>query len=293
MNGLSLAFITAFISGTSIFANSYFVTGTDPIKFAFYRNLTVALALSAVLLINRHEAVKLKRITRRKLLGLIVIGIIGGGVPFGLFFTGLAQLGAVPANIINKSLFLWVALLSVPFLKEKLSWLQVLGYFITFYAIYVFNRTHIPISITPLIMVMVATFLWAIEHVISKKVLGSGVSVLTLSWARMLFGLPILYVFMMFNHSAINSAFPSMPIVISSLFLIFYMQYWYGAMKLAPVSRVSLVLVFAPVVTMLLESIFKGKTLTDIQVTQSAVMMTGIVMGAGIFPQIIHKLQTR
>ena len=46
-------------------------------------------------------------------------------MPFILFFTGLAQASAPSAAFIHKTLFVWVALLAVPFLGERLGWLQL------------------------------------------------------------------------------------------------------------------------------------------------------------------------
>src|SRR3972149_5145265 len=54
--------------------------------------------------------------------GLLILGVIGGSIPFLLFFTGLAQASAPSAAFIHKTLFIWVALLAIPFLGERLRW---------------------------------------------------------------------------------------------------------------------------------------------------------------------------
>ena len=53
-----------------------------------------------------------------------MIGVIGGSVPFILFFNGLAMASAPSAAFIHKTLFVWVVLLAVPFLGERLGWFR-------------------------------------------------------------------------------------------------------------------------------------------------------------------------
>ena len=45
--------------------------------------------------------------------------MIGGSVPFVLFFEGLARAEATQAAFIQKTLVVWVALLAVPLLRER------------------------------------------------------------------------------------------------------------------------------------------------------------------------------
>jgi len=54
-----------------------------------------------------------------------LIAIVGGSLPFLLFFTGLSLASAPSAAFIHKTLFIWVAFLAVPFLGERLGWAQI------------------------------------------------------------------------------------------------------------------------------------------------------------------------
>ena len=53
---------------------------------------------------------------------LAPIGVIGGSVPFVLFFEGLARASSPQAAFLHKTLVLWVALLAVVVLGERLQW---------------------------------------------------------------------------------------------------------------------------------------------------------------------------
>ncbi len=259
--GIRFALITVFISGVSVFVNGLFVSGTNPVAFAFIRNCVVAGVLSMVV------STRLKGIERSGWIKLLLIGLIGGGLPFGLFFTGLAMTGPVTANIINKSLFLWVALFAVPVLKEKLSWVSLLGYGLIFYALFWGEKVTLS---SGNLYVLSATVLWAVEHMIAKKTLPT-VKPEIIAWARMLFGLPVLGVFAFATHATINVSISLLSsVIVSSMFLTAYMFFWYRALKYAPASLVSSVLVLAPVITIAL------KNYSAIDMWQSVLLFAGV-----------------
>ena len=181
--GINLAIATAVISGVSIFANSFFVSKTDPLTFTIVRNTVVALFLTAILAAFGFRQ-KLKNLTKKEWGKLIAIGAIGGGIPFALFFTGLSEIGALNSNIIQKTLFLWVALLAVPLLKERISKIQLVGYVSLFIGMFVVGGTIRFVSNTGTWLILSATMLWAIENVIAKVTLKT-VSPIIVSWGRM------------------------------------------------------------------------------------------------------------
>ena len=166
-----LALITAVISGTNNFLAKIAVTAVkNPILFTTLKN-----SLVAVLLIGLISGLKkwseIKTISQRQFLKLLAIGVIGGSVPFVLFFTGLAQTSAINAALIHKTLFIWVLLLALPILKERLSWPQWLGVGAIFSAnLFIGGFTGFKYSLGEL-MILCATILWAIENIIAKKVL--------------------------------------------------------------------------------------------------------------------------
>lgn len=293
MNGITLAFLTAIISGVSIFANSYFVANTDPLVFTFLRNMSVALIFSGIILKSSKLLAEIKNLTRRKWIYLIAIGIIGGGIPFALFFIGLSVIGSVQANIINKSLFLWVAFMAVPILKEKLSWWSLFGYVIIFFSLFFGNNIQLSKFSLPVMFILIATFFWAVEHIIAKKALVT-LSPALIIWGRMVFGLPILMSIIFIQSKSFASSQQSvMPIIVSTLFISVYMLTWYQALKKAPVTQVSLILVLAPFITMILEMVVKGKNLNLIVLPQSILLIVGLVTTLGFTEKFITQIKNR
>ena len=122
--GILLALTTAAISGVAVFLNSFGVRAFGSATvYTSAKNLVAAGVLLAVVMLGARHGARLTRPTgRRQWLALVSIGIIGGSVPFVLFFEGLAQASSPQAAFIHKTLLLWVALLAIPFLGERLQW---------------------------------------------------------------------------------------------------------------------------------------------------------------------------
>ena len=125
--GIQLALLTATISGFSIFFSKLFVSKMDPVVFTTLKNIFVAFVLSG-LLFRPALTAQFKKLTRQDWIKLVLIGVIGGSIPFALFFTGLTMTTASTGAIIHKTLFIWVAFLAIIFLREKLTFLQMIGY---------------------------------------------------------------------------------------------------------------------------------------------------------------------
>ncbi|HLO36833.1 MAG TPA: EamA family transporter, partial [Candidatus Deferrimicrobium sp.] len=106
--GIALAFGVALISGVSVFINGYAVKQVpDAAVYTTLKNGVAALILIgfAALVVSRSQV---RALDRRAWAGMTVIGVIGGSVPFILFFSGLAIASAPTAAFIHKTLFVWV-----------------------------------------------------------------------------------------------------------------------------------------------------------------------------------------
>ena len=278
--GVVLSIITAIISGCSIFANSIFVSKTDPLIFSIVRNAVVAVMLTGIL-VAAGKIGELRSLTKRQWGQLAIIGIVGGGIPFALFFTGLSQIGAVSGNLIQKTLFLWVAVLAVPFLHERISKIQLTGYAVLLLGMFVVGGTFTVINKTGTWLILAATILWAVENVIAKVALKNIPSAIV-SWGRMVFGLPCLLaaalVFGKIGLLTHASSFALMPILVSSIFLTVYVTVWYSALSKAPATLVSSVLVFAPVVTALLGGVFLHKPVAGQQGITLMLLTVGVIL---------------
>ena len=258
--GIYLVLITALISGFANFFNKMGMEalGKDAYQYTFLKNAIVALVLSAAILTPLLWP-KLKQISKSQWLKLVLIGLIGGSIPFLLFFKGLSMTSAVSASFIHKTLFIWVAILAVPFLKEKVTKLQFLALAVLFGSGLLFGGFKSFTWTYAHTLVLLATLFWAVENVIAKKVL-KNVDALVVAWGRMFFGSLLLLGFLAFTGNTnglleINGQ-QWLWLILVSAFLTGYVVTWYGALKILPATTVSAFLVLAAPVTALLNGLF-------------------------------------
>ena len=95
--GIALAYLTAVVSGISVFANCFGVVTLDSTAYAFLKNVLVA-PYSRQSAFRSEAGASSCRLSRKQLLMLAFIGVVGGGAAFALYFAGLASTGARTAR---------------------------------------------------------------------------------------------------------------------------------------------------------------------------------------------------
>jgi drug/metabolite transporter (DMT)-like permease len=249
--GALLALVTAAVSGVAIYLNAFAVKQVpDPAVYTTLKNGIAALALLGLLAASGGGSVRALR--PRQWAGLAVLGLVGGSVPFLLFFTGLAQASAPSAAFIHKTLFVWVALLAVPLLGERLGWAQIgaLGALLGAQLLLA-PPTGVAWG-TGETLIAAATLLWAVEVIVARRLL-AGIGSSVAAAGRMGFGLAILVGYLVLtgrlSSIAALDALAWTWIVVTGLLLTAYVATWYAALRLAPASLVTSVLVGGAVVT--------------------------------------------
>jgi drug/metabolite transporter (DMT)-like permease len=283
--GIGLAFVTALISGVSIFLNGLYVKEFhDPILLAAVRNSLVGLVLLAALATTRPWSPE-TRLSSRQRAGLAVLGVIGGGVSFALFFTGLSLVPSAGAAIIQKTLFVWVAILAVPFLGERLGWAQVAAVVLLLAGTLTLGD---PGSVTlgpGEGLILVATLLWAVEVIVARRLLG-GMGSLPVATARMVIGgLVLLAIVAVRGDLGGVVAYSSrqwLIVGVTALLLTGYVTTWYAALKRAPATVVTSVLVIGAVVTSVLQSLAKGSLPRGPELVGLGLLIVGVGAAAAI-----------
>ena len=103
MKKLHLIFLTAIISGFSIFINKFGVSMGNPYVFTFLKNSAVFVFLfSLILLFNEFK--HFKKLKKQDWMKLITIGLVGGSIPFLLFFKGLSLITSAKGAFIHKTI---------------------------------------------------------------------------------------------------------------------------------------------------------------------------------------------
>jgi len=277
--GIYLALGTALISGVSVFISKFAVKAVnDPYIFTTAKNIVVALILSLLILTPAAWS-KLRETKRRDWLYLAAIGIIGGSVPFLLFFKGLSLGDAMNAAFIHKTLFIWVALLAMPFLKEKISRLQLAALGLLLIGNFFLGGIDFSAFGRAELLVFIATLFWAVEYVIAKKALDR-LDAKVVAWARMFFGAIVLIGFILCKGQGaalVSLSFNQLVwIGLTSLFLLGDVLTWYKALKLLPASIVTCILVIASPITTCLNNIFVQQKYSAEQVIGSLILAIAV-----------------
>lgn len=277
--GIVLAVITALVSGLSIYVNKFAVSVfSPPLFFTGAKNLLVAIALVSIFLLSKQYK-NLYNANKKDFLLLLLIGLIGGYLPFWLFFTGISQTSAINSVIIQKTLVLWVAILAVPLLKENLSKKQGFAILLLFCSNLVLGGFKGLEFTRGEFYILLSSILWAVETIIAKKALKK-FSASLLATARMSIGSVLLLV-TAFLTSAV-SVKPSVGIVewlvvlSTVLFLFVYVNLWYSALKHASAIFVSTILVGSTIVTNILTIIFGGNSFDGELIIQILLIAAGI-----------------
>lgn len=257
--GIYLALGTAMISGVSVFVNGFAVKQfPDPATFTTLKNAVAALLLVGALLAVGGMP---RRVAGRSWLGLAVLGVIGGSVPFLLFFTGLAEASAPAAAVIHKTLFIWVALLAAVLLRERLGAWQIGAIGVLLVATLMVQP---PTGVSwggGESLIAIATGFWAVETIVARRLLAS-VPPLMAGAGRMGIGLVVLVGYLLVTGKIGAVTHLGLPewgwVLGTGVLLAGYVATWYAALQRAPAAIVAAVLTVGAPITAGLQVISTG-----------------------------------
>jgi len=289
---VTAAFVAAAISGLAVFINGYGVRAVpDATVYTTAKNLVAAAMLGLIALVaavatrSRPPAV---RPTHRPIawLGLAVLGLIGGSIPFVLFFEGLARASSTHAAFLQKSLFVWVAVLAVPLLGERLRVIHVLALLLLLGGLVVLDGGLTGFGFgTGEGLVLAATLLWAVEVILAKRLL-RGFAPQTVAIARMGFGVLVLlgWVAVSGRWAALTglSAVGWRWALMTGVILAAYVAVWFTALDQGAAIDVTAILVAGAVVTGVLNTAVKGVALPPLNLVALAALLGGaVIVGVG------------
>lgn len=279
--GIGLAFATALISGVSVFVNATALKAFgDAALYTTLKNGVAAILLLAMALPVSRTAWEPMRGQWR---GLLAIGVIGGGIPFILFFTGLAEASAPSAAVIHKTLFAWVAVLAVLVLRERLGWMQIGAVGVLLVSQLLIQPPNGVQWGSGETMIALATGLWAIEVIVAKRVL-AGVPAQLAAVARMGIGLIVLVAYLWVTGGYAGLSHLRLDqlgwLALTGTLLAGYVATWYAALQRAPATAVTAVLTLGLPITALLQMIANGQVPATGPTAGYGMVLVGVVVMA-------------
>ena len=276
--GLILILLTAIISGISIFVNSIGVKEFDSSIFTFSKNIVVALFLFSIILAFGKFA-QLKALKRNQWIQLAIIGLIGGSIPFLLFFKGLQLTTGTTSAFIHKTMFIYIAIFAFLFLKEKLNRWFILGAALLLIGNFLFIRPDFNLSIGHILIVF-ATLFWAVENTYAKYVVKE-VSGTLIAFGRMFFG--SLFILIFLSASGKLDLISSLTFVhftwifLTSVLLLGYVIAYYNGIRYIKISTAACVLAIGSPITTLLSFVFQAKAFSFNQVFGAFFILSGLL----------------
>jgi len=280
--GTVLAFITAIISGFAIPVNKIFVVDIDPIVFTAVRAIIIGVIF--FFLAGMQCRFKLSGFKKTKWSWLLLIGIIGGGIAFALYFSGLALTTSGRAAFLHKTLPVYVAVFAYLFLKEKVTKRQNIALLLMLIGTFSILAGGVnPAQLwtdpsTGDLLVLVGTILWGVESTIAKKAM--------LKEESKFFGGVFLFgiVLLMGNLDVIMSlsAQQVTNLLVSTTFLFGYVLFWYASLKYINVSKAAVILLFAPVISLSLGALWYGEPVSMLQGIGSFIILIGAYLVSGV-----------
>lgn len=281
--GIALVLLTALVSGISNFVNFRAVQGTNVAAWITVRNLAVAgMLLPFVALLRPGARPRLSPGTWAR---LALIGLLGGAIPFLLYFEGFqmaaAAGGAAGASLGYRSLFLIATVFGVLFLRERLPHRFIMVAGLLFGGSVLIVGVTGPLWTDGTAYVLAATGLWAGEYALSKRVLVDTPARIV-ALGRMGFGAAFLVAYLtVTGQLAAISGFAAadwMNAGLSALLLFAFVTAWYAGLKTVDLSMATSLLVIAFPITWLLGILGSGAMPAWVP----AVGAVAVVLGAGL-----------
>jgi drug/metabolite transporter (DMT)-like permease len=291
-----LALIAACISGAAVWLNAFAVKQVpDAAVYTTLKNGVAAMILLALAgaAVPRSEV---RKVAPHQSVVLLLVGLLGGGLAFLLFFSGLAAASAPSAAFIQKTLFVWVAILAVPFLGERLGLAQVaaLGVLAVGQAV-VLPPRDIAWGQGET-MILVATLIWAVEVALVRRFLRD-VPTPLVAVGRLGIGLLALGGFVLATDRAAGIlALPAEAwawTLVTGLILAAYVSTWFAALRRAPATLVTSILVAGAVITGVFQAIAKGAAPAPDVVGGYVLIAIGVAAMAALAVQSTDRASVR
>src|SRR5690242_10095401 len=120
--GYGFAIANGIISGFAIYINSLGVKMfSDSTVYTTLKNLVVGVALLIPLALFAGSRLEYRRLSPKQWGLLLLLALVGGSVPYLLYFSGLQMTTAVTGSLLNHMQFVLVAFMATWWLQERFS----------------------------------------------------------------------------------------------------------------------------------------------------------------------------
>jgi drug/metabolite transporter (DMT)-like permease len=257
------------------------------------KNAMVGAALLAIVA-PQLAGVRPSAVTSRRVAGLVALGVIGGSVPFAMFFAGLKQADAGSAAFIQKTLFVWVGVFAFVVLRERIGIGQLGAIGLLLLSQLILGAKGVPVLGPAATLILGATLFWSVEVVIAKLVLPD-LGALSAATGRMAIGGTLLIGYVVVTGRGGNLAHLGASqwgwLAVTGVLLLTYVLSWYGALRRAPATAVTCLLTIGAPITAAL-SYIAGKGAPSPQQLEGYGLLI-LALAAYLAAERIHPRRTQ
>lgn len=284
-HGLWLAVAAALVSGVAVYVNGLAVRRfPSPTAYTTAKNLVAGAILVTVAIAHRRWTDRpevLPTIGRTHAGALTAVAVIGGAVPFVLFFEGLASASSTDAAFIHKTLIIWAAILAVVILGERIDAVHLLAI-----ALLVLGHAALSGGVGALrmgageLMILAATLCWAVELVVVKRLLAD-LPASTIAACRLGGGSALLLLWAIASGAMTELAGLTAAqwswLAVTAPILATFVTLWFAALARARVIDVTATLVLGAVVTGLIAAVVGDGEIAG-RLTGDGLILAGVIV---------------
>ncbi len=172
-NAYKYALISVFLWSTVATAFKYSLQYLSPEQLVLYASLTSLLILFIILIIQKKLDQVLSYIRKNSIL-ILTLGAINPFLYYLVLFKAYDLLPAQEAQAINYTWALMLAYLSVPFLKQKLKFTDIIAGIICYFGVLIISTKGEPFSLNfsnldGVLLGLLSTVLWALYWIFNTK----------------------------------------------------------------------------------------------------------------------------
>lgn len=237
------ALIAVFLWSTVATAFKISLQYLTPLQLVFYASLSSTLILFFVILYQK-KFLLIKEHFKSNFLLILVLGILNPFLYYLVLFKAYDLLPAQEAQAINYTWALMLAFLSVPLLKQKLTFADIIAGIICYFGVLIISTKGEPFSMNfsdlyGVGLALFSTLLWSLYWIYNTKSKGDSVVAL---FCNFLLALPIIFIYLFltdgFFFSSINGLLSALYVGffemgITFLFWLKALQYTSNTSKIA------------------------------------------------------------
>ncbi|MBD3217780.1 MAG: EamA family transporter [candidate division Zixibacteria bacterium] len=284
---IAIIFCQLIFSATPLFTKIA-LNDFDPFTLGFLRFVIATMVLNLLMLIQGRY----KRLSKKNLLKIIILGFLIAPVNQGFFLIGLEMTTPGHSALMFSMTPLFVYILAIPMLSEKFYFGKMGGILIALAGVIIIlldrNITVEPKFYWGDLLILMAVIAWALYIVIGKKVVAELGSIAAYSYsitAGMILFIP------MGSYGTITTDFSQISVIawigllyISLLTTGTAFPLWYWALKYMEASRLSIYMYIQTILAALWSYVFLSEQLTTNFIVGGITILAGVFITERYYP---------